>query len=391
LSVVAVAAATQLAEAGSFGGFSTDEKAYLDGTDQICAPLGKGDAVPSCKKIDARARAAAGFRKPAAVRGKGAFSAAASGTKLTIRGSDGRLLRTWTSMDVISRVDAVYVSPKARLLAVEYQTRSMGRVRSAVIGFELPKAKHTVGASSGTATGTSRTTGTGPAGNLAIERVKRDPALAKKLGAAQKLLERRRYPKALQAFQLLAKSHMSDAAVVYGLAAARAGKGDAGGAVSALRELVALKHPEVPIWLVEARTDKAFDKLRRNKDFRLVIGLDPGQRTPSAYERAVGTGGKWEQPERPCAEPKVELVLSRAKQTFRLTISSRCNGVRDRTRLSGKWGARGTSQLSLIFPNPGADDEVFECKLSSCETGDETCMVCGEGTDMGFTLRPVRR
>jgi hypothetical protein len=51
----------------------------------------------------------------------------------------------------------------------------------------------------------------------------------------------------------------------------------------------------------------------------------------------------------------------------------------------------GGADLSLIFPNPGADDDDFPSKLRPCATGDETCMVCAEGTDLGFTLRPSRR
>ncbi|MBT8494633.1 MAG: hypothetical protein KJO07_16380, partial [Deltaproteobacteria bacterium] len=71
-----------VAVAGTFGGFSADESTYLEGS-QICKPLAKGEAVPKCARADARTRAKAGFRKPAAVRGQGAYSATASGTKLT--------------------------------------------------------------------------------------------------------------------------------------------------------------------------------------------------------------------------------------------------------------------------------------------------------------------
>lgn len=378
--------------ADSFGGFSADETRYLVGRDTVCKPLAPGDeGAPSCGSIDTRGRAEARFSKPAALRGRGAYSASASGTTLRVLGSSGKAVRTWSTLGVIKRVENVYLSPRGKMLAVEYQVREMGRSAVQVVGFELPRAgKGPVTSRSGSASGTAGQRATGASGKLVVGRKPRPAKLARALKIGKRHLARQRWGAARKHYQDLAARHPDDPAVLYGIAASYAGPGKLREAVAALEKLGALDHPEVPIYMVDARGDRAFKRLRRDGSFRRAIGLDPGGRQPSAYERAVGLGGRWEQPGSPCAEPKVDLALSTGKtQSFRLVIASRCQGGRDRTRLSGTWTAQGKDDLNLIFPNPGADDEVLACELSACQGVD--CLTCGAGTDMEFALKATRR
>jgi len=389
--VMAVALASATSSAGPFGGFSADEASYLVGTDWICKPLTGNAAQPSCAKSDARARAAARFSKPPAVRGAGAYVASASGTKVELKSADGRFRRSWEAPGVVSRVNALYLSPKSLLVAVEVETRSLGRATIETVAFVTSMPTHDVKAGGGAASGVVGQAGSGPAGKVqahAVERP-RDVEAALERGRAQ--LGKRRYRQALAIFDGLAAKHGSDPAVLYGHAAARAGLGDRAGALADLRQLGLGNHEEVPIWLVEARTEKAFDSLRADREFRLILGLDPGGRVLTAYERALALGGTWEQHGSPCAEPKVELGLGHPKQTFSLVISAVCDGLRDKTRLSGRWLAAGVDALTLVFPNPGQDDETLSCQLRPCADGRETCLDCGAGTDMGFVLRPVSR
>jgi len=389
--VAAVTLACATSSAAPFGGFSADETSYLVGTDWICTPIAGDVGEPRCAKADARKRAQAGFKKPTALRGSGAFVASASGPTVELKSADGSVRRSWQAPGVVSRIKGVYLSPNARMVAVEVETRTMGRAAVETVAFAIAKVGHAATSGAGTASGVVGQVGSGASGKLAVAPVARPKALQKAIDAGQGDLRKRRYRKALATFDGLVAKHPRDPAVRFGRAAARAGLGDRKGALADLRELGMGNEADTPVWLVEARTEPAFDGLRAEREFRMILGLDPGGRVLTAYERALALGGGWEQPGSPCAEPKVELRLGHPKQTFSLVITSVCDGVRDKTRLSGRWIADVLDVVTLIFPNPGQDDETLVCKLRGCQDGGETCLDCGAGTDMGFVLRPVSR
>jgi hypothetical protein len=388
------------AHAGTFGGFSADESSFLRASDQICTPLpapsGKGGEI-RCRTAAVDEIAAHKFRRGTVQNGQSATYRA------DIKGGDalrvfavesGKCRAAWSSLDPISRISGIYLSTGGRLLAIEFETRAGGRLREAVIAFVLPAPVD------------ARRDPPAPDSKEPPAPDSKDPppplqpvaavdskAVEAGLAKARKLAKKRNHKRTLSAFLDVIALDPSQSEAMYGVAVVMMKMKNPGGAISTLGKLAASIHPEAVVWMVEARTDKVFAKLRADKGFRRAVGLDhDGSRTRTAYERLVGYGGHWEQPGVSCDAPKINLKLQRRVGRFTLRLVSKCQGMSETTRLDGRWVAGGTDKLSLTFPNVEGSDEVMVCQLSTCTDGSgEDCLDCAPGTDMEMQLRLVRR
>ncbi|HUH00463.1 MAG TPA: hypothetical protein VML75_00630 [Kofleriaceae bacterium] len=368
------------ASAGVFGGFSADETRYLRGTDQVCAPIPAGarTGAATCKPASTEDIARAKFRKTTAESGPRArYTATASGTDVTLTELGGRTVE-WTSVDPIAGVDAVYVSPNEKMIAVELRTRFGGRVVQDVAVFAMATKTREQAAASAAASSTVAPT--------------RSKTAAAAIKAGWAGVKKKKWASAQTSFGK-ALAEADDAEARYGVAVALGGAGKSPEAITGLSELATSKLPDAVVWLVEARSERLFRKLLTDKGFRRAVGLDPDPSRPAfAYERLVGLGGHWEQSGVSCERARVNLKLARRPRTFALSIQSKCQGYKDTIKLAGAWDARGADQASLTFPNPGAKDEVMQCTLSVCTDGSgEDCLACGTGTDLEMNLRLVRR
>lgn len=368
------------ASAGVFGGFSADETRYLRGTDQVCAPIPAGarTGAPTCNPAKTEDIARAKFRKTTAESGPRArYTATARGTDLTLTEIGGRTVE-WTSLDPIAGVDAVYVSPNEKMIAIELRTRLGGRLVEDVAVFAVATKTRAQAAASAAASSTVAPT--------------RSKAATAALKAGWAAVKKKKWARAQTSFATVL-AEADDAEARYGVAVALGGAGKSAEAIAGLAELASSKLPDAVVWLVEARSEKIFKKLLTDKGFRRAVGLDPDpNRPPSAYERLVGLGGHWEQSGVSCESARVNLKLARKPRTFALSIQSKCQGYKDTMKLAGAWDARGADRASLTFPNPGAKDEVMQCTLSVCSDGSgEDCLACGTGTDLEMNLRLVRR
>lgn len=388
------------AHAGPFGGFSADQSRYLSGQDRICAPVpvadGKSRAAPHCEQADAGRVAASKFRRGRAQQGAQAtYDASFRGTDITIaRRPDGQAVVVWTAIDPIARITGVYVSEGGKLVAVEYQSRFGGRMRTDTVAFVLPGAPAVAApepaagapepAAAGAERGRAEPPGVGPADPA-------DPRIGELLDRARRADRKGGAGAAADAYRKVLVIAPDHPEARYGLARSLVRQGKRDAAVDELRALADAGHADAIVWLVEARFDKAFARLRAHAGFRAATGLAPDPARPrTRYERLVGFSSTWEQPEVKCEQAQVALHLARLERTFDLRITSRCRGYEDETRLSGRWRLGTADRVELVFPNPESAEEILTCQLDACTAG-EDCLRCGEDADLAFTLRPVRR
>jgi hypothetical protein len=393
-----IALSSSSALAGAFGGFAQDGNSYLSGQDKVCKPVKDKADSPNCSKASASTIARAGFDKGIAERGtKARFTAVAEGTVVRLRrAGDDTAIAEWDAMSSVSKITAVHATKKARLVAVEFEVRFGGRASEDVIVFELAGSEASAGADVG---GHGATVGTGAATGAIKPTLKpaKPSADDKRLRAAvtnaNKLLRRKKWKNALKAYRAALVIDDNDPQAQFGVAAALASLGKKAEATAALEVLAKSKHPDAPVWLVEARTASYFAKLRSDRAYRLAVGLDGDpNRQRTAYERAMGFGGHWEQAEITCEQPRVNLKLLRKGRKFTLVIRSKCGGYTDTTRLKGVWQASKVSELALTFPNKRGPDDTMSCEIERCTDGSgEDCVRCNPEEDLEFLLRVVRR
>lgn len=396
--------ATSAAQAEPFGGFSKDQSHYLTGRETICTPLPVNGATsqgaPACKTADASQVAAQGFRRGMEQRGSRAkFAATARGSSLTVQalgpGAVPSELFRWSSPDPIARVVAVFLSPNESVLAVEYESRFGGRIRTEVVGFVLAGAN----AADRPAEGSSEAQATGKehvAGGQGTAASQGSKTAAPALDArAQKALDRARgqarknkNKQAEAAYREVLAVDPEHAEARYGLAQSLARQKKLDHAVTELQALARSGRDDTIVWRVEARFDPAFAALRARDTFRDATGL-ASSTARSLYERLVGFSSTWEQPETRCEAAQINLDLARLERTFRLRILSRCGGMDDETNLKGTWAIQGNDRVLLTLPNKSGADEAIECAMQVC--GGEDCLHCRVDVDLDFLLRPVRR
>ncbi len=416
--------ATTPAFADKFGGFSADGGQYLDGDARICTPLPQARqsatlrGVPHCERASAERIAAANFVSGTAQTGPSArYQARFRGTSLTITARDEQnAVLTWSALDPITAVTGVFLNKDETLLAVEYDVRIAGRTRTESIVFALPLSAPPHGSAdeapesspetsperlaedlppqSASASATDRAAA-GPASADQASHPALTAAQQRTLARAQKLDNQRKARAAVAAYSKLLAEVPHLASAHYGLARNLARQRQYPKAIQALETLAATGTSDAIEWLVEARFDRAFAKLRADAGFRKAVGLDrsvrgAARRNLPLYERLLGFSSRWEQAEIKCDRAEVRVDFARPRRNFVLRVTSRCGGYRDATRLSGTWSIAGDHEIALRFPNAGGPDEDILCQMELC-SGDEDCLQCGMGGEMSFTLQPVRR
>jgi hypothetical protein len=370
-----------LAAADTFGGFSATDRSYLVNQDKVCAPLAVtaqvATGLPRCEKAAADRLAQLGFKAGAEQRGpKATFAATASGRSLVVTRAGGGEVVRWESMDPVSKIVEVYADHEDRV-AVLYQVRRLGRDMTDVVAFELRGSK---AASPANPTSPASPTDGKPTATAPVA-APEDPAVTKAVAAARKA-KGKAAPSAWQA--VLARSPQHAEALFRRAALALVAK-DKAGALAALAALAASTQADAVEWRVAARFDPAFASLRADAAFRRAVGLDRPSADP--YEKAMGTGGVWEQSGTSCDSPTVAMTFSRDRK-FRLTVKSVCEGMVSNAKFAGTWRVDGAG-LALVLPNRGAADEVVRCTFEPA--ADEEALRCPLDEDLQIRVLPARR
>lgn len=389
-SAPAVCALVMLATpamADTFGGFSGVDKPYLVNQDKICIPLAVASAAargtPSCEKAAADVRARLSFKEPIAQRGiKATFAAKASGRTLTVTRKSGEAVVTWQAPDPIGKIVEVYASQYDDRVAVAYTTRRLGKEVTDIVAFELVK---TTGTTTPPTPGTQEptpSTATPPVTTTSAPPA--DPALDKAVAVARKASK----AKAIAAWNAVLAIDRGHSEAHYRIAAARAGAKAHADAIASLETLAKSSRADAIEWLVEARFDKAFARLRADAKYRAAVGLDRAAQTP--YERLMGFGGQWEQTGTSCESPQVKLAMQRDR-TFRLKVRSACRGQVYEIPFKGTWRVADDG-IVLTLPTKGkqatAKDEA-PCTFE--KQRDEDALHCVLDADLDFVVLPTRR
>ncbi len=367
------------AAADSFGGFGGREDGYLIGSDKICAPLtvtsGAASGTPSCKKATADEIVQLSVKSAVAVHGVDAsHKAEARGRSLEISAQDGTVLVTWQSADAISKVEAVYVSKYQRLVAVEYVVRRNGKDATDVVVFDLK--------SDASATGGQDPVAEQPK----VAPPKQTKAMKKVLKAARKAAKSKP-AKAIKAWKKVLKLDPESSEANYGVAAAQARAKKTEEALVLLEWLSQSPREDAIDFLVEARFDKAFAKIRGEARFRAAVGLD--QENASFYVRLMGLGGKWEDDGEKCVRPGATFTFTRDKK-FKILIDLDCGSGGFTQKFWGSWELEEPT-VKLMFDNAdiGLPDDTMVCTME--REGDEDVMRCPLDHEISFTAFPVRR
>ena len=383
-----VAALSGVAAADSFGGFSGVDRFYLVSPDRVCAPLavksGKAAGMPVCRKAPADDIAGLSIKAPAVERGaKARFTASAAGRVVTIKAGDrDAVLVEWSSLDPVTRVDAVYGSTYGDMIAVEISVRRAGREAVDVIAFDL-------GRGGGVDVG-----GTAPVTPVAppVKTVTVTPPVAppptkadKAMTAALKKARAATGAKAITAWKKVQDLDADASEAHYGIAVAQMKLKRPSDAIATLEKLAASTRADAIEYRVAARFDKAFADVRDDAKFRAAVGLD---KPPSTmYERVMGLGGNWEQLPTCGVNPQVVLTLARDKK-FKLAVRSKCAGDSYGWTFKGTWRVDDQG-LVLVFPNRDRAEEETRCQVRP--EGDEDAITCPVDADLEFTVLPVRR
>lgn len=383
LPVAALCALATAASAGPLGGFADDQRSYLRGQDKICEPLDitakKMSTQPVCRDADTSEVAAGTYRAGTKQTGASAsYTATARGSTLTVTArNSAEPLVEWTSINPIEKVVGVYTSDHNAMIAVEYDARFGGRTVSEVIVFRAPM----------------KTTTSTDAPIVATDAPPEDSDAIKKL-LKKAIYNAKRYAhaKALEHYRKVLELDADHSEARYGAAKALAGKKKNKDAIAELEILATSTRADAIEYLVEARFDKAFKKIRSDEAFRAAVGLDAAKGVRPLYDRLVGFGGKWEQAGQSCERARVNLTLERLSRDFSLRVRSRCSGSVDDWKFAGSWSHSGADVLELAFPNPNAGeaDDIVSCQIATCDDTAEDCIRCDFYGD-AIELRTVRR
>ncbi len=367
------------AAADSFGGFGGREDGYLVGADKICAPLAVTSAAatgtPSCKKATADEIVQLSVKSAIALHGQDAsHKAEARGRTLEISSAEAVVV-TWQAADAISKVDAIYVSKYQRLVAVEYTARRGGRDVSDVVVFDLKSDT-----SSGDAVKP-------PVDDQPKVKAPTQTKAMKKLLKAARKAAKGKPAKAIKAWNKVLKVDPESSEASYGVAAAQARAKKTEEALVILEALAVSSREDAIEWLVSARFDKAFAKIRGEARFRAAVGLD--QENASFYVRLMGLGGKWEDEGTTCERPGATFTFHRDK-TFKILIDLNCAEGGFTQKFHGKWSPE-EPVVKLVFPNSdiGLDDDTMVCTME--REGDEDVLKCPLDREIAFEARPIRR
>lgn len=395
----------QPAQAENLRGFSAVDRPYLVGADRVCTPLvvtaATATGSPQCRTLPTDQVAKLSFGPGIVETGSSAkFNASIRGATLTVREGDATLV-TWTASDVLGKVITVERSKFSDRIAVTYTVRRLGREVTDVVVFDLQKS---AAVGPGASTGPrdpdgTKPTATGPESERTSAGSERGPAVTMaptepkiELSAnVQKLVTyaRTRSGKAaVKAWLIVLSAAPTLAEARFAAAKALAQTKNLPDAVEHLEQLQKSTASDAVEWLVAARFDTAFAKLRGDAKFRGAVGLDRKATMP--YERVMGFGGAWEQTGTSCDTPTVALRLSQDRN-FQLSVRSACEGMVSNSKYNGTWHVTSGNKpaLRLTLPNKGKDAEIINCEFVA--KGDEEAMQCPLDEDLVLTVLPVRR
>ncbi|CAN5834810.1 hypothetical protein BH11MYX3_BH11MYX3_42070 [soil metagenome] len=374
-------AAARPVAADTFGGFSGVDRPYQVNSDRVCTPLvvtaGKAAGGPACEKAAADVLAKLRFKDPIPQKGvdKPTFAATASGRTLTVTRPAGEPVVTWDAPDPISKIVEVYTSQYDDRVAVTFATRRMGKDVTDVIAFDLGKPSQAAVPKDPNPTVTPPTTTPAP-----VE----DPKVTKAVAAARKAAK----GKALAAWKAVVALDGAHSEALYRVAVGQAVANKTADALATIGTLGASTRPDAIEFLIEARFDPAFARLRADPQFRSKVGLD--KKGTSPYERLMGFGGQWEQTGTSCDTPEVRLTTTRDR-VVRIRVKSRCGGQTYDLPFKGTWRSDG-DRVIITFATRGkqvtAADEAF-CKFEVKD--DEDSLHCDLGHDIDFIVLPTRR
>lgn len=386
LLTAAMLAGPAVVHADTLRGFSAVDRPYLVGADKVCTPLLVANAVatgtPQCRTLPVDQVAKLDFG-PGTVEsgGNGKLKATIAGAKLTVSEGDA-LLVTWQANDPLGKVVAIERSKFSDRIAVTYTARRLGREMTDVVGFDLIKSSKPVGPV-GPVVGQDPTTPPEPA------------AVASLSDASQKVVTFARTlsgKRAIKAWLIVLSDEPNFAEARFGVAKAFAQTKDNNNAIINLEQLRKSPAPDAIEWLVAARFDSAFAKLRGDAKFRLAVGLDTtiSHIAPGPYERVMGFGGSWEQTGTSCDTPTVSLKLTQDRK-FNLTVRSACEGMVSNSKYKGTWQTTTGSKpaVRLTLPNKDRAAEVITCEFVA--KGEEEALQCPLDEDLILTVLPVRR
>lgn len=373
------------AAADTFGGFSGVDKPYLVNRDKVCTPLavngGAASGAPQCAKAPADEVAHLSIKEPIAQRGlKASFTATAAGKTLTVARKTGEKLVTWNAPDAIGKVVDVYASQYEDRVAVAYTMRVLGKEVTNVVAFEIVK----------TTGRTEPTTITKPAPTATITTTAppEDPKLKKAVDAARKASK----AKALAAWQAVQAIDADHSEAHYRIAAIQVAAKQSADATATLEKLAKSTRSDAIEWLVEARFDKAFARVRADAKFRAAVGLDRKGTTP--YERLMGFGGQWEQAGTPCDTAEVRLTTQRDR-TFKVSVKTVCRGEGFTLSKKGTWRIEGDDHApTVVLTIPTKGQKITDKDETRCEfepKQDEDALHCVLDRDLEFTVLPTRR
>ena len=385
LLVGVLVTAVPQAQAENLRGFSAVDRPYLVGADRVCTPLlvtaASATGSPQCRTLPADQVAKLSFGPGIVETGSSAkFNASIRGATLTVRESDAMIV-TWTANDVLGKVVAVERSKFGDRIAVTYTVRRLGREVTDIVVFDLQKSN---AATPGP--GVTNPTPTGPVVAIAPTEPKIEVS-----ASVQKLLtfaRTRNGKAAIKAWLIVLTAAPTLAEARFGAAKALAQTKNLAEAVEHLEQLQKSTANDAVEWLVMARFDSAFAKLRGDAKFRTAVGLD--RKAPTPYERVMGFGGAWEQTGTSCDTPTVALKLTQDRN-FNLSVRSACEGMVSNSKYKGTWHVISGSKpaLRLTLPNKGKDAEIINCEFVA--KGDEEAMQCPLDEDLVLTVLPVRR
>jgi hypothetical protein len=370
-----------LATADTFGGFSGVDRPYLVNADKICAPVkvenGAAAGAPVCEKAAADVIARMSFKEPLIQSGtKAMFGATASGNTLTVtRKQAGTPVLTWNAPDKIKVVD-LYADQYETRIAVTYTIRRAGKEVTDVVAFDLGQGAATTKPVDPNPT--TKPTTNPPAAPA-------DPKLTKAVETARKA---RKGPKAIAAWKAVLAIDADNSEAGFRIAQTHMAAKQQALALAMLEALAKSPKPDAIEWLIEARFDAAFARVRADPKFRAAVGLD--KKGSSNYERLMGFGGQWEQTGTPCDKPEIRFNVNRDR-TFKLRVKTVCQGSVFDSPFKGTWRIDGT-HIVLTLPNKGkaataADEAGCEFQVA----GDEDSLRCQIGRDIEFTVLPTRR
>jgi hypothetical protein len=367
----------QTAYADNLRGFSMLDRHYVIGADRVCVPLlvsdGVATGVPSCHSGAVDELAKLDLEPGSLATGAGKLSGSISGSTLSVRDSDSTIV-TWKAPETLGKVISITRNKYSDRVAVTYTVRRLGREMTDVVGFDLLQGKKV------------------PIKEPVVVEPK-DPvaprAASSPLSAATaKLLVTARASKgkkATAAWAAVVAAEPSLAEGHFGAAKAAATNKDRDLAISQLTMLQRLATDDGNEWLVAARFDPGFASLRGDATFRNVVGFD--RKSSSAYERAMGFGGAWEQTGTSCDSPTVALSLTR-ERNFALSVRTNCEGMVTTSKFKGTW-ALAADHVVLTLPNKGKPPDIVTCAFVA--KGDEEAMQCPLDDDLVLTVLPARR